>query len=117
MIGQSVGDGDPAPVGERSDDKSGGRPKVLIAIVEEGSDLFNETIVKLVIPVVSQLLLPLKIHDIIHISIRQFIDNVPVVDLGCDQCHYYFPLNVCQVSSDHLSQLGELGHHDIQPLV
>ena len=78
------------------DDETWRGPQVLIAVDVKGVGHTNSTVVNVIIPVITQLLLPLKVVDIINLKDKMY-RSVHIID-KCTWSHqlvlFYLPLPV-----------------------
>ena len=110
---QSIGDGNDDSLNHGSLDESGGSTGEFVPVVKNRIDLLNETIVVLLVPVVTQVFLPVKVVRVVDLAFRQSFDHVDLVDVDGHQRTHQFQLNSSQQT---LEQLGLLLLLDVQRL-
>ncbi len=84
MMCNGTGDGNPALICQGCDNQPGSGSNVLIAKVKISIDLFDNTDI-ILIQVVFKLLLPVEIMQGVDLIVHEVENNIPVVDLSCDQ--------------------------------
>jgi hypothetical protein len=77
-------DSDPATICQGSDDQTGGGSHVLVTILEAGTDLLHTAIIDLLIPVVSELLLPSKVVDGGNIILNEIFYDITGMHISGD---------------------------------
>ena len=109
--------GNPATVGEGCDNEATRGAHELKAILHEGVDLSHSTVVKFLVPVVAQLLLPPEVLDVLHLLLRQVLHDVSCVHVRRHKSHDNLTLQRCELAAHEERKLLELFHIDLLPLV
>ena len=109
--------GNPATVGEGCDNEATRGAHELKAILHEGVDLSHSTVVKFLVPVVAQLLLPPEVLDVLHLLLRQVLHDVSCVHVRRHKRHDNLTLQRCELAAHEERKFLELFHVDLLPLV
>lgn len=111
-------DGNPTPIGEWGNDKTGRRSHVLIAVIEGGLDLLDRaTSISAIILtiVVTELLLPVEVIDVVHIVSLKLLNDVSSVHILSDQSGKDRSLEILKFTTNEVSKISELGLVGVVP--
>lgn len=99
-------DSDPATICQGGNDQTGGGSHVLVTVLEAGTDLLHTAVIDLLIPVVSELLLPSKVVDGGNIILDKIFHDITGMHVSGDEGHNDLSLKGSKFTSDELSKLA-----------
>ena len=99
MMCNGTGDGNPALVSKRGNNKPRRRSQILIPIIQLRIDLPDIANI-ILIQIVLKLLLPVEIVQRLNFILDQVEDNVPVVHVCSYHCHDYLVIQGFELCAD-----------------